>query len=159
MLFGIPFQVFSGLGSFLVSFLAQRAKTKMELEEAKNKRMIELLAAQNEHAKHFMECESNRLQNDPYFAWTRRTLALGIVFGTMFALFLVPVLFPEVPWIIEIKTLKSTFLGLFGTREVNELIQLHGIPFFFGEVFSHICVIVAGFYFGGNAGQIRNPYR
>ena len=159
MLFGIPFQVFSGIASFVMSFLANRAKSKMEIEEAKNRRMIELLAAQNEHTKNFMEGQATLLKEDPYFAWTRRTLALGIVFGTMVALFLVPVLFPEVPWIIEVKTLKSTFLGLFGTREINELVQLHGIPFFFGEVFSHICIMVAGFYFGHSAGRVRNPYR
>ena len=159
MLFGLPLQVFSGIASFFMSFSASRAKAKMEVEEAKNKRMIELLAAQNEHAKNFMECQHNLLQADPYYAWTRRTLALGIIFGTMFSLFLVPVLFPEVPWIIEIQTVKSTFLGLFGTNTVNELVQLHGIPFFFGEVFSHICVMVAGFYFGNSSGRIRNPYR
>ena len=159
MLFGIPLQVFSGLASFVMSFLASRAKAKMEVEEAKNKRMIELLAAQNESTKAFMECQHGLLKDDPYYAWTRRTLALGIVFGTMVAVFLVPVLFPEVPWIIEVKTLKSTFLGLFGTQTVNELVQLHGIPFFFGEVFSHICVMVAGFYFGHSAGNVRNPYR
>ena len=159
MFLGLPLQVFSGIASFIMSFLATRARTKMELEEAKNKRMIELLAAMNENTKCFMEAENNRLQNDPYFAWTRRTLALGIVFGTMFSLFLVPVLFPEVPWIIEIQTLKSTFLGLFGTRTVTELVQLHGIPLIFGEVFSHICVLICGFYFGSNAGSIKSPYR
>ena len=159
MIFGIPLQVFSGLATFVMSFLANRAKHKMEIEEAKNRRMIELLAAQNEQTKAFMECQNALVKDDPYYAWTRRTLALGIVFGTMTALFLVPVLFPEVPWIIEVKTLKSTFLGLFGTREVNELVQLHGIPFFFGEVFSHICIMVAGFYFGHTAGRVRNPYR
>ena len=106
-----------------------------------------------------MEGQMGLLKEDPYYAWTRRTLALGIVFGTMVAVFLVPVLFPEIPWIIEVKTIKSTFLGLFGVQEVNELIQLHGIPFFFGEVFSHICVMVAGFYFGHSAGNVRNPYK
>lgn len=159
MFLGLPLQVFSGIASFIMSFLANRAKSKMEVEEAKNRRMIELLAAQNEHTKNFMECQMGLVKEDPYYAWTRRTLALGIVFGTMVALFLVPVLFPNVPWIIEVKTLKSTFLGLFGTREVNELVQLHGIPFFFGEVFSHICIMVAGFYFGNSAGRVRNPYR
>ena len=133
MLFGLPLQVFSGIASFLMSFLASRAKTKMEIEEAKNKRMIELLAAQNEHTKGFMEGQMGLLKEDPYYAWTRRTLALGIVFGTMVAVFLVPVLFPEIPWIIKVKTIKSTFLGLFGVQEVNELIQLHGIPFFFSN--------------------------
>lgn len=159
MLFGLPLQVFSGIFSFLMSFLASRAKAKMEVEEAKNKRMIELLAAQNEHTKIFMESQAALVKDDPYYAWTRRTLALGIVFGTMVAVFLVPVLFPSVPWIIEVETLKSTFLGLFGTTTVVELVQLHGIPLIFGEVFTHICVIVAGFYFGNGAGNIRNPYR
>lgn len=159
MLFGIPLQIFSGLASFIMSFLASRARAKMEVEEAKNKRMIELLAAQNEHTKCFMEGQMSLVKEDPYYAWTRRTLALGIVFGTMVSLFLVPVLFPNVPWIIEVQTLKSTFLGLFGTQTVNELVQLHGIPFFFGEVFSHICVMVAAFYFGNSAGNVRNPYR
>ena len=159
MFLGLPLQVFSGLASFVLSFLANRAKSKMELEEAKNKRMIELLAAQNEHAKCFMEAEAVRLEKDPYFAWTRRTLALGVVFGTMVSLFLVPVLFPHVPWIIEVQTLKSTFLGLFGTRTVTELVQLHGIPLIFGEVFSHICMIVISYYFGQNAGTLKNPYK
>ena len=159
MFLGLPLQVFSGLASFIMSFLATRAKTKMELEESKNKRIMELLAAQNEHTKCFMEAEAARLEKDPYFAWTRRTQAIGVVFGTMFSLFLVPVLFPEVPWIIEIQTLKSSFLGLFGTSTVTELVQLHGIPLIFGEVFSHICVIVISFYFGSNAGAIKNIYR
>ena len=57
MLFGIPLAVFSSLGSFLMSFLAARLKSRMEIEEAKHKRTLELFAAQNAATASFMEGE------------------------------------------------------------------------------------------------------
>ena len=156
MLFGIPLQVFSALGSFLMSFLASRAKTMAEIEEAKHKRTLELFAAQNEAAVQFMKSEKVK-QQDPYFSFTRRILALGVTFGTMVAVFLVPVLFPHVEWIYEIQTRTAGFFG-FGARDITELVTVGGIPILFGEVFTHICAIIASFYFGNRLGSVRNPY-
>ena len=156
MLFGIPTAVFSALGSFLMSFLASRAKAKAEIEEAKHKRTLELFAAQNEAAVQFMQGEEQR-QQDPYFSFTRRTLALGLTFGTMVAVFLIPVLFPEVPWIYEIQRSTKGFLGI-GARNWTDLVQVFGIPMVFGEVFTHFVGVITAFYFGNRLGNTRNPY-
>ena len=129
----------------------------MEIEEAKHKRFMELLAAQSEATARFMEQEQVK-QQDPQFSYTRRVLALGLTFGTMFAVFLIPVLWPTVPWIVEITTIKSTFLGLFSGTEVNEWIQLYGIPLIFGEAFLHLVAIVTSFYFGNRLGSAKSPY-
>ena len=81
MLFGLPLQVFSSIASFLVSFFASRQKAKTEIEEARNKRFMELIAAQSESTARFMEYEQQK-QQDPQFSYTRRVLALGLTFGT-----------------------------------------------------------------------------
>ena len=159
MILGLPLQVLSALGSFFVSFLAARAKSKAEIEAANHRMTMELLAANNESAVNFMKAQAELVKSDPYFSFTRRIIALGITFGTMTAVFLIPALFPHVPWIIEVQTIKSTFLGLFGTSTVNEFIQLNGIPLVLGEAFTHIVAVIASFYFGNRAGSIRNPYQ
>ena len=156
-MFGLPLQVFSMLGSFIVSFLASRAKAKMELEEAKHKRMVEILAAHNKAASTFLKGEEIK-QKDPNFSFTRRVLALGVTAGTMIAIFLIPVFFPNTPWIFEVQTVKTTFLNLFGTQTVNELVQVYGVPFILGEAFTHMVAIIISFYFGNRMGTVKNPY-
>ena len=152
MLFGFPLQVFSGLASFLISFIASRSKAKMEMEEAKHKRMMELIAASNESASQFMQAEEIK-QKDPYFSFTRRILALGLTFGTMVAIFIIPVVFPQVPWIFEVNTSKSLLFGLLGTEDITEFVQVAGIPFVFGEAFTHIVAVITSFYFGNKLGN------
>ena len=156
MLFGIPLAVFSALGSFLMSFLAARFKSRMEIEEAKHKRTLELFAAQNAATASFMEAEKVR-QEDPYFSFTRRTLALGITFGTMFCLFAIPLFWPEVQWIYQ--TTERTF-GIFGigAGTYTKFVTVAGIPVPYGEAFIHFVGMVVAFYFGNRLGSVKNPY-
>ena len=156
MLFGIPLAVFSALGSFLMSFLAARFKSRMEIEEAKHKRTLELFAAQNAATASFMEAEKVR-QEDPYFSFTRRTLALGITFGTMFCLFAIPLFWPEVKWIYETQVQGFSFLG-FGLGSSTQFVQVAGIPVTYGEAFIHFVGMVVAFYFGNRLGSVKNPY-
>ena len=156
MLFGIPLAVFSSLGSFFMSFLAARLKSRMEIEEAKHKRTLELFAAQNEAAVAFMQGEEIK-QQDPYFSFTRRTLALGVTFGTMFCLFALPLFWPELQWIYETTVRNQGFFGL-GASTTTEFTQISGIPVSFGEAFLHFVGMVIAFYFGNKLGKVRNPY-
>ena len=156
MLFGIPLAVFSSLGSFLMSFLAARFKSRMEIEEAKHKRTLELFAAQNEAAATFMQGEEIK-QQDAYFSFTRRTLALGVTFGTMFCLFALPLFWPEVMWIYETTVNNPGFFGI-GASVTTEFVTVAGIPISFGEAFLHFVGMVIAFYFGNRLGTVRNPY-
>ena len=156
MLFGIPLAVFSSLGSFLMSFLAARAKSRAEIEEAKHKRTLELFAASNAAAASFMEGEQIK-QQDPYFSFTRRTLALGITFGTMFCLFAIPLFWPEVMWVYEQTVMNPGFFGI-GASVTTEFVSVAGIPVSYGEAFIHFVGMVIAFYFGNRLGNVRNPY-
>ena len=129
----------------------------MELDEAKHKRTMDLLAAQNQASMLFLQGESIK-QADPYFSFTRRILALGLTFGTMVAIFMVPVLFPGVPWIFQIESTERIFFGLFGSEKTTELVQAYGIPFILGEAFTHFVAVVTSFYFGSKMGKVSNPY-
>ena len=156
MLFGIPLAVFSSLGSFLMSFLAARVKSRAEIEEAKHKRTLELFAASNAAAASFMEGEKIK-QEDPYFSFTRRTLALGVTFGTMFCLFAIPLLWPEIQWIYEVTVNNPGFFGL-GATSATEFVQVAGIPISYGQAFIHFVGMVIAFYFGNRLGTVKNPY-
>ena len=156
MLFGIPLAIFSSLGSFLMSFLAARAKSRSEIEEAKHKRTLELFAAQNAATAAFIEGEQVK-QADPYFSFTRRTLALGLTFGTMFCLFALPLFWPEVKWIYETTVNNPGFFGL-GATSKTEFVTVAGIPVSYGEAFIHFVGMVIAFYFGNRLGTVKNPY-
>ena len=156
MLFGIPLAIFSSLGSFLMSFLAARVKSRMEIEEAKHKRTLELFAANNAATAAFMEGEKVK-QEDPQFSFTRRTLALGVTFGTMFCLFALPIFWPELEWIYQVTVNNPGFFGLGATTTV-EFITVAGIPVSYGEAFIHFVGMVIAFYFGNRLGTVKNPY-
>ena len=76
MLLGIPYAVFTGLASFVMSFLASRQKARQEAEDHKTKLMLQLMAAQNKNCNEYMKHQEALLKTDPTFAFTRRTLAL-----------------------------------------------------------------------------------
>ena len=156
MIFGLPTAVWSSLASFVLSFLASREKSRREVEESRHKRTLELFAAQNQAATEFMKGEKIK-QRDPHFSFTRRTLALGTVFGTMFALLAMPIFWPEIMWIYETQVKNNGFFGL-GASEVTEFVQVNGVPILFGEAFLHFSGIVISFYFGNKIGSVRNPY-
>ena len=139
-----------------MSFLAARAKSRAEIEEAKHKRTLELFAASNAAAASFMEGEKIK-QEDPYFSFTRRTLALGVTFGTMFCLFAIPLLWPEIQWIYEVTVNNPGFFGL-GATTSTQFIQVAGIPISYGQAFIHFVGMVIAFYFGNRLGTVKNPY-
>ena len=156
MLLGLPTAVWSSLASFVLSFLASREKSRREVEEARHKRTLELFAAQNKGSADFIKGEKVK-QQDPHFSFTRRTLALGTVFGTMFLLLGGSLFFPELLWIYETTVSNNGFFGL-GASEVTEFIQVNGVPILFGEAFLHFTGIVISFYFGNKIGSVKNPY-
>lgn len=156
MIFGIPTAIFSAIASFIVSYLASRSRAKAEIEEAKHKRTLELFAAQNKAAGSFMKGEEIK-QKDPHFSFTRRTLALGVTFGTMFLLFALPLFAPEFQWIYEQAQSNSGFFGI-GAKSWTELVAVVGTPVLFGEAMLHFTGMIIAFYFGNRLGSIRNPY-
>ena len=139
-----------------MAFLAARLKSRMEIDEAKHKRTLELFAANNAATAAFMEAEKVK-QDDPYFSFTRRTLALGITFGTMFCLFAIPLFWPEIQWIYETTVSNQGFFGL-GASMTTEFTQISGIPVSFGEAFIHFVGIIVSLYFGNRLGTVKNPY-
>lgn len=158
MLFGLPTQVFSALGSFLMSYMAARSKAKSEMESAERKYTLELLAAQTDNQTKLIQAQNEVLKNDPTFAFTRRILALGLGLGIPAAIFMVAV-FSDVPWIFTYEQIPFQLFGInFGTV-VTKFVSVHGVPILFGEAFTHLVAIIISFYFGNSAGKMKSPYK
>ena len=158
MLFGLPTQIFSALGSFLMSYMAARSKAKSEMEAAERKYTLELLAAQTGAATQLIEAQNTLLKNDPTFAFTRRILALGLGLGIPAALLAIAV-FSDTPWIFNYQEIPFQLFGInFGTV-VEKFITVHGLPILFGETMLHLVGIIIAFYFGNSAGQMKSPYK
>lgn len=158
MLFGLPLQIFSGLGTFLMSYMAARNKSKMEMESAERKHMMELLAMNNKNATALIKAQNEVLKNDPYFAWTRRTLAIGGGLGILVAiLFVIP--FLDIPWIYTYDEVPFQIFGINFGIVLKRFVAEVGIPVLFGEAALHIAAMIFAFYFGNSMGKVKNPYR
>lgn len=164
MLFGIPLQVFSGLASFVMTFMAKRAAQQRETEAYRDKMMLDLIGAQNKHNIELMKAQTEMIKVDKHFAWTKRTLALGVTFGTMVAVLFLPVLFNDATWVHIGEVTKETggfLFGLIGADKetITEFTSFTGIPLVFGEAFTHMASIVIGHYFGNSLATQKNPYQ
>ena len=158
MIFGLPTQLFSALGSFLMSYMAARVKAKSEMEAAERKYTLELLAAQTDNQTKIIQAQNELLKNDPTFAFTRRILALGVVFSVIGGIFYIAA-FSGTPWIFTYQEIPFQLFGInFGTV-VEKFVQVNGFPIIFGEALLHLVAIIISFYFGNSAGSMKNPYR
>ena len=133
----------AGLGSFLMSAWATHQKHKAQ----DHQRIMELALTNNKHQLDFIKAQIELLKADPHFAFTRRLLALGITFGFMVAVFVMPYLFEQVGYIYEVPG-KSYLFGLFQGSPTFDVIK--GIPFEVIMTFNYSIHAITGFYFGNS---------
>lgn len=157
MIFGLPLQVFTGLGTFLMSYMASKSKSTAEMLAAERKYSMELLAAQSDHQSKVIAAHNQVLKADPYFAWTRRVLAIGGGLGILAMIFLVA--FADIPWIFVYDEVPFQLFGINFGIVLKQFVTKVGVPVLFGEAMLHIVVMVFSYYFGNSAGKVKNPYK
>ena len=138
MVFGLPIEVVTMLGSSLFSGVmtmwAQNHRDQMEFNK---------LALQANQQQHKQQIE--QIKTDKGFAWTRRFIALVIVFGAL-AMVFAPALF-DVPQIIETSSESSGLFGLFKDKVTNFVeVSAFVIPDWWSSAFT----AVVGLYFGNS---------
>tara|TARA_R110000868_G_scaffold411729_2_gene708134 strand:+ start:2226 stop:2630 length:405 start_codon:yes stop_codon:yes gene_type:complete len=74
----------------------------------------------------------------------RRTIVLCVLFGTILAPFILP--FFGIPTVVEITTVNTPFLGIFGGGEDVAFHSVYG--YLFTEENRQILLSIVGFYFG-----------
>ena len=157
MIFGLPTQVFSALGSFFMSYMAAKSKAKAEMDAAERKYTLELLAAQSDNQSKVIAAQNQVLKNDPYFAWTRRVLAIGGGLGILAAIF--SLAFFDIPWIFVYDEVPFQIFGINFGIVLKRFVTEVGLTVIFGEAMLHIVAMIFAFYFGNSAGKMKSPYK
>ena len=143
-------ELISGGASFLLSAWTSmsEAKNKRDLEQSRFQ--MSLVAAQNAHSLEWLKAQQKLVKADPHFAITRRIIALGITFGVLSGFLLMPAIFPNVPWILEVS---ETTRGWFGitTGETTGYTTISG--FLYQAWMGSAVMSIVGFYFGGKVGR------
>ena len=143
-------ELISGGASFILSaftsILDANHKRKME----QDKFNMSLIAAQHEQNMKFLQMQNEVLKNDPTFAITRRFIALGVTFGVLAGMLLLPAVFPGVPFILEMSESSAGFLGI-GASETTGYTTVHGI--LYQEWMGAAVMSIVGFYFGQKVGR------
>ena len=148
-LFGVPMPVVTTAVGFAMKAYTANADAKQQKDERMQRFQMEMMAATNENAVKWMKAQNQLVKSDKHFTWTRRTLALGIVFGSMIAMFLAPLLFPSVPFIYEVVSEPSWLAGFFASESV-EFVAAHGIQMAVVYDFLSFLGVIVGMYFGDN---------
>ena len=143
-------ELLAGGASFLLSaftsIMDANHKRKMETDKFN----MSLIAAQHKQNMEFLKMQNEVLKNDPYFAVTRRVIAVGVTFGVLGALLLLPALFPGVPFILEVTESTQGFLGI-GAGSSTSYETVSG--FFYQEWMGSAVMSIIGFYFGQKVGK------
>ena len=138
MLFGLPIELVTMLGSSLFSGVmtmwAQKSKAEEEF------RMYALKANQQQN-----DNQIQQLKADPGFSFTRRVIAFVIVGGAIAAVFLPSLL--GVPTLIELTNSSEGLFGLFGSTETTyTTVDAFVTP----EWLKHAMLSIVGLYFGNS---------
>ena len=150
MIFGIPVEIFAGIGSYALSAFNSLNKAKQEREDQRHRFDMAVMAASNKANMEWFKAQNELVKIDPNFSITRRFIALFMVVGVVGGLLLLPVFFPEARWVVEAQESTNALFGLFTNNETN-FTTVDGI--FYKEWMGSAVMSIIGFYFGSKAGK------
>lgn len=150
MLFGLPVELWAGVGSYALSAFNSLNKAKQEREDQRHKFDMATMASVHKANMDWFKAQNEVLDKDPNFSITRRFIALFMVMGVVGGLLLLPVLFPGIPWVVEAGESTSALFGLF-TDDTTTYTQIDGV--FYQDWMGSAVMSIIGFYFGSKAGN------
>ena len=150
MLFGLPVELWAGVGSYALSAFNSLNKAKQEREDQRHKFDMAVMAASNKANMDWFKAQDRVLEKDPHFSVTRRFIALFMVMGIVGGLLLLPTFFPGIPWIVEASESTDALFGLF-TDTTTNYTQIDGI--YYQDWMGSAVMSIIGFYFGSKAGK------
>ena len=137
MLFGLPLELFSLAGGWLMGFISKRHEQSIEL------RKLELETMQVAHNID-QEVREGPVRGQKEFQWTRRTLAIGAFFSIMLAPRIALVFF-DIPIVYTYDIETGGFLWIDPNTETAFSIAK---AWYYLPYESHIMATVFGLYFG-----------
>lgn len=143
-MFGLPIEAVSMIGSTLLggvmTMWGQAAKDKQD--------QFKMMMQQNKQIEDSFQ--SARENKDPFAAWTRRIIALTMIFGSLAIIFAAPMM--EAITNVPVERQEGfKFLFIDTTKTVIDYVQLEG---FVVPEWLHVVVLnIVGFYFGSAAMQ------
>ena len=141
-MFGLPIEAVSMLGSTVLGGVM-----KMWGQASQDKAdQFKMMMQQNRQIEE--ATQSARQMQNPYAAFTRRIIALAMVFGSLAIIFAAPLLGEATNVPVE-RTEGFKFLFLDFTNTVTEYVQLYG--FVVPEYLEIVVLNIVGFYFGSAA--------
>ena len=143
-------ELISAGASFALSAWTSMSEAKHKRDMEQSRFQMSLVAAQNAHSLEWLKAQQGLLQHDPHFAITRRVIALGITFGILLGFLLMPALFPDVPWILEVSNSTAGFFGI-GASESTNYTTIAG--FLYQPWMGSAVMAIVGFYFGNKVGK------
>ena len=143
-------ELISGGASFLLSAWTSMSEAKHKRDLEQSRFQMSLVAAQNAHSLEWLKAQQELIKADPHFAITRRVIALGITFGVLGGFLLMPALFPNVPWILEVS---ETTRGLFGITSSSYTGYETISGFLYQAWMGSAVMSIVGFYFGNKVGR------
>ena len=143
-------ELISGGASFLLSAFTSLMDANHKRKMDQDKFNMSLIAAQHQQNMEWLKMQNEVVKSDPYFALTRRMIALGVTFGVLTGLLFLPALFPGVPFILEMSESSAGFLGI-GASETTGYTTIHGI--LYQEWMGAAVMSIIGLYFGQKVGR------
>lgn len=149
-MFGLPIEIISGLGSYLLSGWLSINKAKSDREDERHRHDMAIMASQHKNTLEWLNAQQKLVKTDPHFSVTRRFIALFTVIVVMGSMLVLPAIFQDVPWILQVKETTDGFLGFFGgTKESYQTIT--GLLYL--DWMGSMVLSIIGFYFGHKAGK------
>ena len=143
-------ELLAGGASFLLSAWTSMSEAKHKREQEQARFQMSLVAAQNAHSLEWLKAQQSLIKVDPHFAVTRRIIALGITFGVLAGFLIMPAIFPNVPWILEVS---ETTRGLFGISTGQTVGYTTLTGFLYQSWMGAAVMSIVGFYFGNKVGK------
>ena len=143
-------EILSGGASFLLSAWTSMSEAKHKRDQEQARFQMSLVAASNKHSLDWLKAQQELVKTDPHFSITRRMIAMGIVFGVLGGLLLMPALFPNIPWILEVS---DTTRGLFGITTSSHTGYETITGWLYQPWMGSAFMSVVGFYFGNRVGR------
>ena len=150
MVFGLPVELWAGIGSYAISAFNSLNKAKQEREDQRHRFDMATMAASHKVNMDWFKAQQELVEKDPSFSVTRKFIALFMVMGVVGGLLLIPVIFPGASWVVEATNSTDALFGLFTNNEVT-YDNVSGV--FYKEWMGSAVMSIIGFYFGQKAGS------
>ena len=150
MVFGLPVELWAGIGSYAISAFNSLNKAKQEREDQRHRFDMAVMAASNKANMEWFKAQNELVEKDPAFSVTRKFIAMFMVIGVVGGLLLLPVLFPGANWVVETTEHTDALFGLF-TDSTKSYDNVSGV--FYKEWMGSAVMSIIGFYFGQKAGS------